>query len=143
MDVNRVMVMGRVGAAPKALKTKGGVALARFDVATSRRFRKEGAEGFSEETVWHRVVVWGRQGEVCHEYVTKGQRVFIEGELRTRSYAGPDGAARTVVEIHAHQVGFLERPREKSRPEGASPSEGVLPLEVEMSHEPDSGDLVH
>lgn len=133
MDVNRVIVMGRVGAAPKALKTKGGASLARFDLATSRRFRKEGEEAFQEETVWHRIVVWGRQGETCQEYVTKGQRVFVEGELRTRTYESQEGGSRTVVEIHAHQVNFLDRPRNS----GAQAPGISAELETEVS------DVVH
>jgi single-strand DNA-binding protein len=125
MDMNRVMVMGRIGAVPKGLKTKGGVSLARFDVATSRRFRKEGEEGYSEETVWHRVVAWGRQGETCQAYLQKGQRVFVDGELRLRNYTGSDGQNRSVVEIHAHQVGFLDRARKGAGPGSSGGLEGT------------------
>ena len=120
LDVNRVMLMGRLGGVPKVMKTKSGVALARFDLATSRRFRKEGEEAVSEETVWHRVLAWGRQGETCQEHLQKGQRVFVEGELRSRSYAAQDGTNRTVLEVHAHQVVFLERARGAQAPTAAT-----------------------
>jgi single-strand DNA-binding protein len=116
-DVNRIILIGRLGADPIQRQTKGGIVVVHFPLATSRRVMRESAGGGqgvdasatekSEETVWHRVVAWGRQGELCTQYLSKGQTVYVEGSIRSHKYSGKDGVERWVFEVHADHVGFL------------------------------------
>jgi single-strand DNA-binding protein len=107
-DVNKIILIGRLGADPVQRETKSGVPVVHFPIATSRRVREEGeAEGFNEETEWHRVVAWGKQAETCAQYLKKGEAVFIEGMMRSRKYDGKDGHSRIAFEVHADNVSFL------------------------------------
>jgi len=115
-DVNKVLLIGRLGSDPVSRETPSGVALTRFSVATSMRKRAErGAEAESpgteaedkESTVLHRVVAWGKEGEVCARYLKKGAPVFIEGRIRQNRYMTKEGQTRTDFEVHADRVSFL------------------------------------
>ena len=134
-DLNKVILMGRLGADPVQTQTKFGYARVRFSLATSRKFRKaepaaEGAETSAtgpeaEITQWHHVVVWGREGEVCAQQLRKGHGVMVEGELRTRKFEGRDGS-RTICEVHADKVTFMSRPRTATQGE-----EGEAPMDLQ------------
>lgn len=111
-DVNKVILIGRLGADPIQRETKNGVPVVHFPVATSRRLRDDAADGETaeapkEETQWHRIVAWGKQGEICAQYLKKGHPVFVEGSLRSHKYDGKDGNTRLAFEIHAENVSFL------------------------------------
>jgi len=107
-DVNKVILMGRLGADPVQRATKNGTTVVHFPLATSRRTQaeEEGGEPKSE-TVWHRVIVWGKQGEHCAQYLKKGQSAYVEGSFRSRKFDGKDGAERFSYEVHAQEVNFL------------------------------------
>lgn len=112
-DVNKMILLGRLGANPIQRQTKAGISVVQFSVATSRRILKEiPIDGqppqYTDETQWHKVVAWGKQGESCALYLKKGNRVYVEGHLRTRQYNDEKGNTRTSVELHADQVSFLE-----------------------------------
>ena len=109
-DVNKVILIGRLGADPIQRETKNGRAVVRFSLATTRRVRDEGdAEGqySGEETQWHSIVAWGKQGENCAQYLKKGHGAYIEGSIRSHKYEGKDGMQRMSFEVHAEQVNFL------------------------------------
>ena len=127
-DVNKIFIMGRLGADPVSRETKAGVRVVNFPVATSRRLRavenpvsevEEEDHGLgrdeskeavrNEETQWHRIVAWGKQGENCSQYLRKGDGVFIEGSVRTRKFQLQDGTDRFTFEVHAESVSFLGR----------------------------------
>jgi single-strand DNA-binding protein len=124
-DLNKILLIGRLGGDPIRRETKSGTAVTQFSVATSRKILKEddSSSGASEieETVWHTIVVWGRQAEACAQYLTKGQSVYVEGAVRKRSYVSKDGASRLSFEVHAESVGFL----------GTRKREGESPTELE------------
>jgi single-strand DNA-binding protein len=114
IDVNKMILIGRLGADPIRRLTKQGTPVTNFPVATSRRVTKEGAaEGdenaFTEETQWHRIVAWGKQADSCAQYLKKGNPVYIEGSFRTRPYQGKDGLERMSWEVHVENVVFLPR----------------------------------
>jgi single-strand DNA-binding protein len=125
-DVNKIILIGRLGADPIQRTTKNGNPVVNFSVATSRKFKAaagmEESEGdgrkWEEETQWHQVVVWGKQGEYCAEYLRKGHGVYLEGSLRSRQYEAKDGSQRTVFEVHADDVRFLSRPYRKREDAG-------------------------
>jgi hypothetical protein len=82
--INKVILIGNLGADPELRYTTGGSAVADLRLATSRKWTaKDGAA--KEETEWHRVVVWGKQAETCKEYLSKGRQIYVEGRFRRAS----------------------------------------------------------
>lgn len=106
MSVNKVILIGNLGRDPEVRFTSNGKAVARFPIATSEVWTD--AEGSRQErTEWHNIVVWGKQAESCGQYLSKGRQVFIEGQVRTRSYDDKDGVKKYITEINAQRVQFL------------------------------------
>ncbi|MBC7386688.1 MAG: single-stranded DNA-binding protein [Cryobacterium sp.] len=112
-DVNKVILIGRLGADPILRETKTGGVVVHFPVATSRRIKSteptenEEVKPMAEETQWHRIVAWGRQGETCAQYLKKGQKVYVEGTILSRRYEAKDGSEKTSFEVIAETVSFL------------------------------------
>ena len=105
-SVNKVILIGNLGADPELRYTSGGSAVTELRLATSRRWTgKDGTP--QEDTQWHRVVVWGKQAENCKEYLAKGRQVYVEGRLQTRQWEDRDGNKRYTTEVVAEQVQFL------------------------------------
>jgi single-strand DNA-binding protein len=105
-SVNKVIIIGNLGADPELRYTATGTAVANFNVATKDNWT--GKDGSKEEkTEWHRIVAWGRLGEICGEYLSKGKQVYIEGKLRTRSWEDRDGNKRYTTEIMAQTMQML------------------------------------
>jgi len=105
-SVNKVILIGNLGADPELRYTASGTAIARFNLATKENWT--GKDGNKEErTEWHRVVAWARLGEICGEYLSKGKQVYIEGRLRTRSWEDKDGNRKYTTEIVANQMQML------------------------------------
>ncbi|MEW5878518.1 MAG: single-stranded DNA-binding protein [Acidobacteriota bacterium] len=128
MSVNKVIIVGNVGREVELRHTPSGVAVARFSVATNERWRdKDGNR--QEHTEWHTVVAWGKLGEFCQQYVTKGRQVYVEGSLRTRTYDDDKGNRRYFTEIRAQTIQLLGR-REGAAEAGAEETP-ELPPEVE------------
>jgi single-strand DNA-binding protein len=123
-DLNKVILLGRLGADPVQRETKSGLAVVHFSLATSRKIlaQDEGGEE-KEETQWHRVVVWGKHAEACKLYLDKGHQVFVEGTIRSRKYTSQDGNPRVTFEVHAENVIFLGR---KRKPEESPVTEAAL-----------------
>lgn len=105
--VNKAIIVGRLGADPELRFTGSGRAVANFNVATSSVWKDKQTGEKKEDTQWHKIVVWGPQAETCNKYLQKGREVFIEGEIRTRSYDDKDGNKRWITEIVARDVRFL------------------------------------
>ena len=138
-DVNKVILVGRLGADPIQRHTKSGFPVAHFAVATSRRIYKdntsasppnENSESSAntvtsaksesspahspahvEETQWHQIVAWGKQGEACTQYLKKGHSVYVEGMIKSRNWESKDGSQRTSFEIHSENISFLGWPK--------------------------------
>jgi single-strand DNA-binding protein len=111
-DLNKILLIGRLGNDPVRRETKSGLAVAHFSLATSRKVPEgpveEGVEPtLREETDWHNIVVWGRQAEVCFQYLRKGRTIYVEGSIRKRTYTGKDGQLKVNFEVHADSVRFL------------------------------------
>jgi single-strand DNA-binding protein len=86
--------------------TQTGSAVANFSIATTEQWNdREGKR--QERTEWHNIVVWGKQGEACGQYLAKGRQVYVEGSIRTRSYDDKTGVKRYVTEIVAQRIQFL------------------------------------
>jgi single-strand DNA-binding protein len=104
--VNKVILIGRLGADPEVKAVGPGSQVARLSVATSESWTdKEGQR--QEKTEWHRVVVWGKLAELCGKYLSKGRQVYLEGRLQTRSWDDPQGVKKYSTEIVAQTIQFL------------------------------------
>jgi single-strand DNA-binding protein len=106
MSVNKVILVGNLGKDPEVRFTNSGSAVARLSVATSEVWNDRDGNR-QERTEWHNVVVWGKQGEHCGQYLAKGRQVYVEGSIRTRSYDDKSGTKRYVTEVVAQRVQFL------------------------------------
>src|SRR5262245_34164636 len=105
----KAMIIGNLGRDPEMRFTQAGKPVTNFSVAVSRRYTVEGET--REETQWFRVSAWNQLAEKCSQYLTKGQRVFVEGRLQTRQWTGNDNQVRFEVEIIANDIVFLASPR--------------------------------
>jgi single-strand DNA-binding protein len=106
MSLNKVLLIGNLGADPEIRNTSGGQSVCNFNIATSRRWNNRDGQA-QEETEWHRIVVWGRQAENCKEFLSKGRQVFVEGRLQTRQWEDQSGSKRYTTEVVAQNVQFL------------------------------------
>ena len=106
MSVNKAILVGNLGKDPEIRFTGAGKAVCKFPLATTTSWND--AEGTRQErTEWHNIIVWGKQGENCGKFLSKGRQVFVEGEIRSRSYDDKDGNKRYITEIVAQNVRFL------------------------------------
>jgi len=104
--VNKVILIGNLGADPEMRYTQSGMAVANFRIATSDRFKDREGE-WQERTEWHRIVFFGRTAEVCGEYLSKGKQVYVEGRLQTRSWEDKDGQTRYTTEVVGREMKML------------------------------------
>lgn len=101
MSVNKVILVGNIGADPELRQTQSGTSVANFNLATSETVKGE------KKTEWHRIVTFGRTAENCSEYLHKGSQVCLEGKLQTRKWQDRDGNDRYTTEVVAFSVTFL------------------------------------
>ena len=105
-SVNKVILIGNLGKDPEVRHLEGGVAVARFPIATSESFKDKSGQK-QERTEWHNIVVWRGLAEVAEKYLKKGNSVYIEGRLRTNNYQDKDGVQRYSTEIVADNMTML------------------------------------
>ena len=104
--VNKVILVGNLGADPDMRYTPSGAGVCELRLATNESWTDRNGQR-QERTEWHRVVVWGKKAEVCSKYLAKGRQVYVEGRLRTRSWDDKDGNKRYTTEVIADNVQFL------------------------------------
>lgn len=122
--LNKVLLIGNLGKDPEVRYTPGGQAVANFNIATNEAWTdKSGAK--QEKTEWHRIVVWGKQAELCGEYLSKGRQVFVEGRLQTREWLNKEGAKQFTTEVVANHVLFLNG--DGKRGGGSAPADANPP----------------
>lgn len=103
--VNKVILVGRLGADPEVKAIGSGSTVARLNLATSESWVKDGQR--QERTEWHRITVWGKLAEICGKHLAKGRQVYVEGKLQTRQWEDQQGQKRYTTEIVASTVQFL------------------------------------
>ena len=104
--VNKAILIGNLGRDPELRYTQSGQAVVNFSIATSENWNDKNGER-QERTEWHRIVAWGKTGELCAQYLKKGRTVYIEGRLQTREWEDREGQKRTTTEINAQTVTFI------------------------------------
>jgi single-strand DNA-binding protein len=97
--VNKAIVIGNLGADPEYRSFPDGNGIATFSVATSESWKDRNTGEKQERTEWHRIVARGKLADICRQYLAKGSKVYIEGQLRTRKYQTQDGQERYTTEI--------------------------------------------
>ena len=120
--MNKTTIIGYLGRDPE---TNGAQNVARFTVGVTERWRdREGEE--KEHTEWYRVVAFNGVGEACAQYLEKGRRVYVEGHLRTRTYTNRNEEEKTITELLASTVIFLDSPRTEGDGADSRPKQGNL-----------------
>jgi len=108
--VNKVTLIGNLGEDPSLRYIESGDAVCNMSLATNESYTdSDGNE--VQNTEWHDVVAWGRLGEVCNEYLSKGSQVYFEGKLQSRSWEDDDGNTRYSTEVKAQEMMFLDSNR--------------------------------
>ena len=105
--VNKVILIGNLGADPETRYTSGGAAVTNVRLATTDQWRDKQSGEQQERTEWHRVVMFGRLAEIAAEYLRKGSQCYIEGRIQTRKWQGQDGQDRYTTEIVASDMQML------------------------------------
>ena len=124
--VNKVILIGNLGKDPQLRYAPSGQAVATFSLATGSRGKDKNGE-FQDRTDWHRVVIFGRQAEICNEYLKKGSPVYIEGRIQYRTFDDKDGNKRYVTEVVAWDMRLLGRKEAEALEE---------PVEAEVENPP-------
>ncbi len=109
--LNKVMIIGRLGRDPEMRYTPSGRPVTTFTVATSRTWNTSEGER-KVDTEWFNVVAWGNLAEICKQYLTKGQQVYVEGRLQSRSWDDAEGNKHSSVEIVANEMIMLSERRD-------------------------------
>ncbi len=139
MDLNKVIIVGRVTADPQLRTTPGGQPVTTIGVATNRTWTDKSGQK-QNETEFHNVVLWGRQAEIASQFLTKGAMVLIEGRLRTRAWTDKNGGQRRTTEIMSERMQLGPRPMGGGKGKGggadvekeiAAPSEEVPTVNLE------------
>jgi single-strand DNA-binding protein len=122
--VNKVILVGNLGADPDVRYSSTGTAVVNFRIATSENWtNKEGER--ETRTEWHRIVAFGKLAEICAEYLNKGKQVYVEGRLRSRSWEDKEGNKRWTTEVVANNVVMLGAASDQVRETGPEPPEGA------------------
>jgi single-strand DNA-binding protein len=120
--VNKVILVGNLGADPTMRYTPGGTAVANFNIATTEKFTNKNGERESR-TEWHRIVVWAKLAEICNQYLKKGKQVYIEGRLQTRQWEDQSGNSKSTTEVIASNMVMLGRAGDADFSDDAPPQE--------------------
>lgn len=127
MNLNKVIIVGRVTADPELRTIASGTHVVSFSIATNRNWTdKDGQK--KEETEFHNIVAWGRQADIINQFSKKGSMLMIEGRLQTRSWEGKDGQTRRTTEIITERVQLGPRPGGGAAPSPAPATQKSEPV---------------
>lgn len=104
--INKVILIGNLGADPEIRYTQSGDPVANFNIATTEKWKGKDGQ-MQEQTEWHKIVAWRRLAEICGEYLSKGSKVYVEGKLQTRKWQDKNGNDRYTTEIVARDMKML------------------------------------
>ncbi len=123
-SLNKVMLIGHLGDEVKMHYFEGGNSIGRFPVATNETYTNRQTGERITTTEWHNVVVRNKLAEICEKFLSKGDRVYVEGRIKTRQWE-QEGVKRYTTEIHAQEMTFLNTKKELSNPEASEPQAAV------------------
>lgn len=131
-SMNKVILIGNLGKDPEVRHLEGGVAVARFPLATSESYKDKNGER-QEKTEWHNIVLWRGQAEVAEKYLKKGNSVAIEGKIQTSKYTDKEGVERYSTEILGQSMTMLGSKNDGATSGGSKPTTG----QTSFNDEPD------
>ncbi len=134
-NLNKVMIIGRLGDEPSSKRTKNNGLITRFSVATNERWRDKKSGEIQERTDWHRIVTFNRLAEICDEFLSKGTLVYVEGKLQTRSYE-KDGNKYYITEVVANEMKMLDPKERNNLSPTPGPSKENCPPENQIDWSP-------
>lgn len=120
--VNKVLLIGNLGADPEVRAMPSGMTVANFRIATSEKWKDKESGEEKERTEWHSCAAFGRTGEVCGEYLKKGSKVYIEGKLQTRKWQDKNGNDRYTTEVIVNEMQMLDSRGSQSEQRAPAPS---------------------
>ena len=132
-SLNKVFLLGNLTRTPELRYTPSGMAVADLRLAVNRNYTTQSGEK-RKDTCFLNVVVWGKQAEACREYLDKGSPILVEGRLQTRDWEAKDGQKRTVTEVVAERVQFMER--------GKGPAPATVPAAESFAEDTPADDDV-
>ena len=115
--INKVILIGNLGADPELRHTQSGVTVASFRVATTERWKGQDGQ-MQEQTEWHSCNAWGKLAEICGKYLQKGSKVYIEGSINTRKWQDKSGADRYSTEIKVREMKILDGKKDSQQSGG-------------------------
>ena len=131
MSLNRVTLLGNVGKDPEVRYLDSGVAVAQFSLATTvKGYTTQSGQTVADRTEWHNLVAWRGLAQTIEKYVRKGDRLYIEGELRYNKYTGQDGVERKSADIYMEKMEMLT-PKGEAKPIPPMPEEPARPGQAE------------
>ena len=107
MSVNKVILLGRVGADPEVKYMPSGNAVLNLSIATNRKFKNQETGSYEDKTEWHRVVFFNKPAETIGQYIKKGQQLYVEGRLQTRKWQDKDGIEKYSTDIISDNFTFI------------------------------------
>lgn len=113
-NVNKVIIVGNLGQTPELRYTNQGHAVANLSVATNGTYKNKEGDTVNV-TEWHKATVWGKRAEVCSKYLSKGERVYLEGEIRSSQWSDEHGNKRKTHEILVDDIRFLGVAQDKKQ----------------------------
>jgi len=131
--INKVILVGRLGADPEVRYTPDGAMVTTFRLATDEQWKDKSGER-TQRTEWHRVVAFRKLAEICGSYLSKGRLVYVEGRIQTRSWEDKEGQKRFTTEIVASNMQILDRGPSKDQQGG---TDERTPTNAEMEQTPD------
>ncbi|MGL1888457.1 MAG: single-stranded DNA-binding protein [Reichenbachiella sp.] len=135
--VNKVILLGNLGKDPEVRHLENGRAVANFSIATSEVYKNKQGEKVTN-TEWHNLVLWTPLAEIAEKYLKKGNQVYIEGKLTSRSYEDKDGVTKYITEIVGREMSLLGGPRtEEGSSPSAAPAQAAATPAVEATNEID------
>lgn len=122
-SLNKVMLLGTVGRAPEIKHTTSGHVVAKFSLVTNRSFKRKGSNEWEEEATWHNIEMWNKRAEWAEKYVTKGTRLFIEGEIKVSKWEDNNGnkRSRTFISVFIPPIFAGGKKAEQDAAPAASP----------------------
>ncbi len=120
--LNKVMLIGRLGADPELKYTPSNAAVLNMSIATNTSYRTPDGQQ-QEMTEWHRIVAWRKLAEIISQYAKKGNQVYVEGKIQTRSWDDKDGNKRYMTEVVADSIQLLGSPNQQNNASHSAPTE--------------------
>lgn len=119
-SLNKVMLIGNLGDDVKLHHFDGGGCIGRFPIATNENYTNKATGEKVSNTEWHNVVVRNKAAEICEKYLSKGDKIYVEGKIKTRKWQSDDGIQRYSTEIHVNEFNFLSNKNEMNETESNS-----------------------